>query len=74
VNTSPSAVAPSPSQKQALLAFSQALESSNECFILRGGAGTGKSRMIAWLVALVDPYAIFAVTVISVPDCAGAGA
>ena len=52
MTASPSTATPSPSQGQALAAFDEALKSSDECFILHGGAGTGKTRMIAWLVAL----------------------
>jgi len=52
VTTSPTTAKPSPGQDLALAELAKALASSNECFILQGGAGTGKTRMIEWLVAL----------------------
>jgi len=43
---------PSPDQEKALASFAQALASPHECFILKGSAGTGKTRMIEWLAAI----------------------
>lgn len=51
MTTPPTTAKPSPGQELALAEFAKALASSNECFILQGGAGTGKTRMIQWLVA-----------------------